>query len=872
MTLDANGLRHAFTRYFVERGHVALPAAPLIPHDPSVMFTIAGMVQFKPYFLGLQTPPAPRATTVQPCFRMVDIDLVGTTSRHATFFEMLGNFSFGDYFKEQVIPFAWEFVTDVLGFDPDRLWVTVHESDVDASGIWSDSTGVLPGRIQQMGADNFWQMGDTGPCGPCSEIYYDRGPLYGDEGGPANGSDERYIEIWNLVFMQFDKASDGRLSDLPTKNIDTGAGMERMLTLIQGVESVFETDLVRPIVEEASRITGHKMGESPANDIALRILADHARSMTMLVSDGVFPSNEGRGYTLRRIIRRAVMRAHQLGVQELVAPLLVSSATESLKIAYPKLGHNEDFVQTVVAHEEEAFRRTIRSGALLIEEELKNGSTTLDGEVAFKLHDTFGFPIDLTIEYASERGVEVDRRGFDEAMHQQRIRARRAGRTSAGTDDAAGTWRWLLDENGPTNFVGYAESRNAARVLGVVVRNDAETFENFEGEGVPLGSRLIDVVLDSTPFYAEGGGQIGDSGFIRSAAATMRVLNTSPAAEGLIRHSGYLVSGDLVDGEEVIAEIDEERRSAIRRNHTATHLLQYALRRVLGAHVKQQGSLVAPDRLRFDFNHFGPLGHNERREIEHLVNQEIISDHSVHTYETSKREAEEAGAIAFFGDKYGETVRVVEAGESSVELCGGTHVDALGMIGPFRILSEGSIGANTRRIEASTGTVALMGYQSDRDLVEQSAATLKTTPSELEFALSKLLDHQRELEEEIHTLRSQHLRDEAGTLSSRAVDGVLVARRDGLDPNSLRELALSIRNLGVERIALAGTPEGERVSIVVALSKGSTLDAKGVAAVGARLVGGGGGGTPDLATAGGRDVNQIGDALEAIEALLRDGQ
>ena len=870
MTLDANGLRHAFTRFFVERGHVALPAAPLIPHDPSVMFTIAGMVQFKPYFLGLQTPPTPRATTVQPCFRMVDIDLVGTTSRHATFFEMLGNFSFGDYFKDQVIPYAWEFVTEILGFEADRLWVTVHESDTDASDIWQESTGVLPGRIQKMGADNFWKMGDTGPCGPCSEIYYDRGPTYGEDGGPANGSEERYIEIWNLVFMQFDQALDGSLSDLPRKSIDTGAGMERMLTMLQGVESVFETDLVRPIVEEASRLTGHKMGESPAVDVALRILADHARSMTMLVSDGVFPSNEGRGYTLRRVIRRAVMRAHQLGMQDVVAPHLVSSATESLKVAYPRLEHNESFVQTIVAHEEEAFRKTIRSGTLLIEEELKKGAKTIDGDVAFKLHDTFGFPIDLTIEYATERGVEVDRTRFDEAMQQQRERARLAGRLGASTDDSASTWRWLLDENGPTNFVGYAEGRNAARVLGVVERDDAESFENFEGERVPAGSVLIDVVLDSTPFYAEGGGQIGDSGFIRASSATMRVLNTTVATEGLTRHSGYLLEGELVDGDEVIAEIDEERRNSIRRNHTATHLLQDALRRVLGEHVKQQGSLVAPDRLRFDFSHFGPLDQDERREIERIVNQEIIGDHSVHIYETSKREAEEAGAIAFFGDKYGETVRVVEAGDSSVELCGGTHVDALGMIGPFRILSEGSIGANTRRIEAATGTVALSSFQEDRDLVERSAAALKTPPGELELALAKLVEHLDELEEEIHVLRAQRLGDEAKTLATSAVDGVLVARRDLLEPNELRELALLIRNLGVDRIGLAGTPEGERVAIVVAFAKETDLNAKEVAGAGAKLVGGGGGGTPQLGTAGGRDVAQIDAALSAIESALRE--
>ncbi len=603
-------------------------------------------------------------------------------------------------------------------------------------------------------------------------------------------------------------------------------------------------------------------------DVALRILADHARAMTMLVSDGVFPSNEGRGYTLRRVIRRAVMRAHQLGVQDLVTPLLVASATASLKNAYSKLERSEDFVQTVVAHEEEAFRRTLRSGTLLIEEELKKGAQTIDGDVAFKLHDTFGFPIDLTIEYASERGVEVDRNGFDHAMQLQRERARLAGRLSNRAEDSDNPSRRLADEFGPTNFVGYAEYRNAARVLGVFSRDDIETFENFEGEAVPKGSKLVDVILDTTPFYAEGGGQIGDTGFIRAAAATMRILNTTAAMDGLTRHSGFLVEGDLNPGDEVIAEIDQDRRDSIRRNHTATHLLQDALRQVLGGHVKQQGSLVAPDRLRFDFSHFGPLSQDERTEIERLVNREIISDRSVHIYEASKREAEEAGAIAFFGDKYGEIVRVVEAGASSIELCGGTHVDALGMIGLFRILSEGSIGANTRRIEAVTGTAALLSFQGDRDLVERSAAALKTSAGDLELAIAKLVERQSELEEEIHSLRAQRLGDEAKTLAARAAGGVLVARRDRLDPNEMRELALLVRNLGVDQIVIAGTPEGERVAIVVALVNAGTLNAKEVAGMGARLVGGGGGGTPELATAGGRDVTRIDDALSAMGAML----
>lgn len=868
MTLDANGLRQAFTRFFVERQHLALPGASLVPNDPSLMFTIAGMVPFKPYFLGEQTPPAPRITTIQPSFRMVDIDLIGTTSRHATFFEMLGNFSFGDYFKDLAIPFAWEFVTEVLGFDPDRLWVTVHEGDEDAAEIWRETAGISAERIQKMGADNFWQMGETGPCGPSSEIYFDRGPEYGDGGGPAHGSDARFIEIWNLVFMQYELASDGSLHDLPRKNIDTGAGFERILALLQGVDSVFATDVMQPVVDEAQRLTGQRLGQSEKSDVALRILADHARSMTMLISDGVFPSNEGRGYTLRRVIRRAVMRAYQLGVEEIVTPQLVGVVVQTMKSAYPKLERNESFVETIVAHEEEAFRKTLRSGTLLIEEELNKGANVIDGDVAFKLHDTFGFPIDLTVEFAAEKGVTVDRAGFDSAMEDQRNRARLAGRSAKSHHGGQEHWKDLLDRFGPTNFVGYNEQRVAARVLDVVVRDDQASFANFEGERAPEASELVDVVLDTTSFYAEGGGQIGDSGSIRGATGTMRVLDTSRAIEGLTRHTGYFTDGSLEPDADVVAEIDVERRTSIRRNHTATHLLQHALREVLGEHVKQQGSLVAPDRLRFDFSHFAGLGPDERNRVEQMVNAQILSDEPVHTYESSKTDAEASGAIANFGDKYGEVVRVVEAGDRSVELCGGTHVDALGMIGPFHIVSEGSIGANTRRIEAITGMTALREELAQRELIEKSAAMLRTQPGELEEAITRLIDRQHELEDELRSLRASQIGDEAGERSKDAVNGALVFRRDHLDANELRELALAIKSQGVQRLAIVGTPDGQKVALVVALAKGLGLDAKEIAGEAAKIVGGGGGGSSELATAGGRDVTKIDESVARLTALL----
>ena len=871
MSFDAAQLREAFTRFFVERGHVALPAAGLIPHDPSVLFTIAGMVQFKPYFTGEQTPPVPRATTVQPSFRMVDIDIIGTTARHATFFEMLGNFSFGDYFKETAIPLAWEFVTGVLGLDPARLWITVHESDTDAGGIWHDSVGVPAERIQKMGEDNFWKMGDTGPCGPSSEIYYDRGPEFGAEGGPAHGGEDRYVEIWNLVFMQYERHTDGTLTELPRKNIDTGAGLERIAMLTEGVANVFETSLVAPILEVAASRTGIVPGTSESGDVALRILADHARAMTMLISDGVFPTNDGRGYVLRRVIRRAVLRAVQAGVTSLITPELCAAVIDVLGGAYPKLVRDRSLVETVVTHEEEAFRRTLRAGTTLFEEALAAGGA-ITGEVAFRLHDTYGFPIDLTTEMASAAGAAVDREGFESQMDAQRARARGSARTTGGDGGLAEAARAVLEEFGPSEFVGYQLEAAEARVLAVHHREGGADFVNEDGESLPQGSVLVDVFLDRTPFYAEGGGQVGDTGRISGATGVFRVLDTRVATEGLSRHTGYFESGSLEPGAEVYAEIDSARRQAIRRNHTATHLLHAALRKVLGEHVQQQGSLVAPDRLRFDFSHFSALTRDELEEITALVNAEVLADEPVRNYETSRAAAEESGAMAFFGDKYGEIVRVVEAGGASVELCGGTHVGATGMIGPIRIVSEASIGANTRRIEATTGARSLAEIQRVEHLLEEIAETLRTTTAELPEAVARLLERQGSLEDELRRLRGAKVRDEAAELGASAVDGVVVARRDGIDPAALRELALAVREQpGVEAVGMIGAPEQNKVALVVATIPGAGLDARPIAGEVARLVGGGGGGSPELATAGGRDTAGIDGALERLGVLLRKG-
>jgi alanyl-tRNA synthetase len=873
MTLDADGLRSAFTGFFIERGHVLVPSAGLIPHHPlAPMFTNAGMNQFLPYFVGEERAPFPRATSVQRCVRVRgkhdDVELIGRTTRHGSFFEMLGNFSFGDYFKREAIAFAWDFLTETLGMDPTRLWVTVHYDDDDAAAIWEDEIGIPAERLQRMGEDNFWEMADTGPCGPCSEIYYDRGEAFGEPGGPANGGEERYLEIWNLVFMQYSRQADGSLEPLPSPNIDTGAGLERILTVLEDAPSVWETTLIAPLVASAAAAVGATYGASFEDDVALRVIADHARTMSFLISDGVFPSNEGRGYVLRRIIRRAVLRAQRFSPSALVLPQVVETVIAEMGGTYPALVRDAELLATTIAHEEEAFRRTLRQGSALIEDVLAAGSTTIPGDVAFRLHDTFGFPIELTTELARERGVDVDLAAFELEMEAQRTRARQARKAGTGQGDELGVWREVLAEFGPTRFVGYQTLSDEARVLAVVER-DVDNFASYEGEKPPAGSPLFDVVLDETPFYAEGGGQIGDTGYLDSESGRFRVLDTTTAIEGLRRHTGYFEGEPFEPGTLVSASVDEMRRASIRRNHTATHLLQAALRKVLGEHVTQRGSQVAPDRLRFDFSHFSALSDDEVDEVERFVNEAVLRDEVVRTSETSKVEAEGRGAIAFFDEKYGDIVRVVEAGDVSIELCGGTHVSALGTIGAFRITSETSVGANTRRIFATTGAGSLAVFHDEQLALRQAAESLRTTPEELPEALARSLEHQRQLEAELSRLRADHLGADAKTLVGQAVEGRVVARRDGLDPGELRELAMRIRDAPeVAAVGLLGTPDGVKVALVVAVAKGDSRDAKAIASEVAKLVGGGGGGSAELATAGGRDVGAIDAALVTLESLL----
>jgi alanyl-tRNA synthetase len=853
--MDANELRAAFTGFFAAREHEVVPSASLIPHDPTVLFTIAGMVPFKPYFLGDEPAPWPRATTVQKCFRTNDIDVVGHTRRHCTFFEMLGNFSFGDYFKELAVPYAWELVTEVLGIDPDRLWVTVHHSDDEAAEIWADAVGVPAERIQRMGEDNFWQMGETGPCGPCSEIYFDKGERDGAGGGPAHGGAERYVEIWNLVFMQFNRAADGSLTELPKKNIDTGAGLERILPVVSGTDSIFDTDVLAPLIETAAELTGAQYGCDEADDVALRVMADHGRAMTMLVADGVIPSNDGRGYVLRRVIRRAVLAARRAGARKLVTPALAETTARIMGTAYPNVADEIEIVRDVLEREESGFDRTLRTGLTLLEGALDEvraaRGSVLPGETAFRLHDTHGFPIELTEELARDAGMSVDRAAYEAHMDEQRRRARLAAKTPAGADELA--YRALYDSVGPTRFVGRSPEHYAlhAQVVGVLA-------------GAEPG--MVELFLDRTPFYAEGGGQVGDTGTIVTETGRAEVVDTVAALPGLTAHRAR-VTGEIYVGQDALAAIDGARREAIRRNHTGTHLLHAALREVLGEHVRQQGSLVAPDRLRFDFSHRGAPAREELDAVSDLANQDVLTDEQVVTMEVAKSEADRMGAVAFFGDKYGDVVRVVRAGPHSLELCGGTHVDALGMVGPVSIVSEGSIGSNTRRIEAVTGTATIARLRGRERLVAQAAALLKVEPDGLVDALERLVERERAEARELARLRESVLGAEAAALAAGAEGGVVVARRDGRTPDELRALAQAARGHGLRAVALGGVLDGARVAIAVAT--GGDPDAAAVVRQVGAVVGGGGGGSPTLALAGGRDASRLDQALAEARRLLQ---
>ncbi len=849
--MEAAHLRSTFLDYFERNGHHLVPSASLIPHDPTLLFTVAGMVPFKQYFTGEEPAPYDRAVSIQKCFRAPDIDIIGTTRRHLTFFEMMGNFSFGDYFKEGAIQFAWTLITEGLGLDPEQLWITVHESDDEAAALWRDLIGVRPERIQRLDEDNFWTMGEVGPCGPCSEIFVDKGPAFGEGGGPAVNDGDRFVEIWNLVFMQYEKSLGGTLSDLPKKSIDTGAGFERVLSILNGVDSVFATDLFAPLLETASRTVGVTYGAREDSDVAIRRIAEHGRAMTMLVADGVLPSNEGRGYVLRRIIRRAVLAARRSGSEARMTAALVDATVEKMGGAYPVLVKDRELIVEVLEREEASFARTLRTGLSLLERASQEvnaaGSTIFPGDVAFRLHDTHGFPIELTDEIVGEAGQRVARDDFDAAMSEQRARARANAKTLRLADDAQ--YKALIDQFGATEFVGRDVSRYSVETTIVAV---------LAGE-----NGVSELFIDSTPFYAESGGQVGDVGTIVTESGRFEVTDTQSVAGGLVAHRGRL-TGELVAGQVAVATIDGERREATRRNHTATHLLHAGLRRVLGDHVRQQGSYVGPDRLRFDFSHAQGLRVEEAGEILTMVNTDVVTNATVDTIQTTKREAETMGAVAFFGDKYGERVRVVRAGTHSLEFCGGTHVDRLGDIGQIQLVSESSIGANTRRIEAVSGLGAFQRASEIERTLNAVASILKTSLDDVVPAMERVVERQRDVERELASLRQSQLARFADELHAESPGDLVVARVDGFGGEQLRTLAQDLQRRGRRAAIVVGEHDGK---VAIAVASDESLDAAATVKSLAQLVGGGGGGSARVALAGGRNPEGIDAVLVAAKNL-----
>ena len=860
----SNELRQAFLDYFRKRGHEVVASSSLVPgNDPTLLFTNSGMVQFKDVFLGADTRPYTRAVTSQRCVRAGgkhnDLENVGYTARHHTFFEMLGNFSFGDYFKREAIAFAWEFLTREMGLARNRMWITVFEDDDEAADIWRRDIGIESSRIVRCAEkDNFWSMGDIGPCGPCSEVFYDHGPEVA--GGPPGSPDEdgdRFVEIWNLVFMQFNRDADGNIVRLPKPSVDTGMGLERAAAVLQGVHGNYEIDLFRNLIRRAAELTRIKdLGEK-----SLRVIADHIRSCAFLIVDGVLPSNEGRGYVLRRIIRRAIRHGHRLGMREPFFCRLATDLESEMGRAYPELAERRELVERILRQEEERFATTLDQGMRVFEEELTvlRGSA-VPGEVVFRLYDTFGFPVDLVTDVARERGLTVDYEGFEREMDAQRERARSASRF--------GTVREPQQEaEGESEFTGYDRLRDKARITGLYVDDRPVGAIGPEDHGA--------VVLERTPFYPEGGGQVGDRGLLHGPGWCFEVSDTRSSANAIV-HYGVATEGGVRLGDEVEASVDGAARHDTARNHSATHLLHAALREVLGTHVQQQGSLVAPDRLRFDFSHFEPLGPNARREIERLVNTWILDNVEVRTEVMPLDDALERGAIAFFEERYESNVRVLAIGDVSLELCGGTHVVRSGEMGLFKIVSETGIAAGVRRIEAVTGAGALSWVSALEEREARMMALMKSDAENLEDRVGRVVARARELERELEKVRSRLAVQEGETLLGRAVDveglQVLAARCEAEGPKALREILDRVRSRIDHGLVVLGSVDGEKVNLVAGVSGDLTerIQAGPLVNFVAGQVGGKGGGRPEMAQAGGNDPSNLEPALESVAGWVRE--
>jgi alanyl-tRNA synthetase len=890
--MNSSEIARRFLTYFAERDHTVVPSASLIASDPTLLLVNAGMVPFKPYFLGQTEPPYPRATSVQKCIRTPDIDEVGKTTRHGTFFQMCGNFSFGDYFKERAIPLAWGLSTTSvedggLGFDADRLWVSIYLDDDEAFGIWRDAVGVPEDRIVRRGkADNYWSMGVAGPCGPDSELFYDRGPAYGPEGGP-DASEERFVEFWNLVFMQYERGEGTGKDDyeilgpLPKKNIDTGLGLERTAMILQGVGNLYEIDQVRPILAKAAEITGTRYREAHDADVRLRVVADHVRSALMLIGDGVTPSNEGRGYVLRRILRRAVRSMRLLGFQEPALPLLLPVARDCMAPSYPEVARDFDRIQTCANAEEQAFRHTLRAGTAMLDvavaETKQTGRAQLSGDKAFQLHDTFGFPIELTLEMAEEQGIAVDEEGFRRLMAEQRARGKRDAQAKKTGPVDTSVWRSAA-ETGRSEFTGYQEVVRESRVSAIV---GPEGLLTAAGEGDD-----VELILDVTPFYAEGGGQQPDWGRITINApgheAELQVVDVQSPLPGLIAHRVTILHGEVRPGDPAFAEVDVQRRASISRSHSATHLLHAGLRRQLGDSAAQAGSLNAPGRLRFDFNTPSAVPHSVLADVEDEINEVLLRDLEVRWFVTDQDEARRLGAIAMFGEKYGERVRIVEIGDYSRELCGGTHVPRSSIIGMVKLVGEASIGAGVRRVEGVVGLDAFRFLAREHVLVNQLASEFKSPPDQLPERIAAILDRLKAAEKELDRLRAAAVLASASKLAAAAenVNGVQVVLAEvpgGVSGTELRALAVDVRarlRPSEPAVVLLVSPAADGgASFVAAINDAGQARGFGASELIKRfapVLGARGGGKPDLAQGAGGDAAQLPAALAAVRAAVAE--
>ena len=868
-----NELREMFLSFFESKGHLRLPSFSLVPqNDKSILLINAGMTPMKPWFKGEEEPPRRRVCTCQKCIRTGDIENVGKTARHGTYFEMLGNFSFGDYFKHEAIAWSWEFLTEVVGLEPDRLYPSIYLNDDEAFDIWNKEVGIPAERIFRFGKeDNFWEHG-SGPCGPCSEIYYDRGPEWGcGKPGCTVGCDcDRYIEVWNVVFSQFDNDGEGHYTELKQKNIDTGMGLERLACVSQNVASLFDVDTVMNITNKVSEITGAKYEQSDKIDVSLRVITDHIRSATFMICDGVLPSNEGRGYVLRRLLRRAARHGKLLGVDHPFLYEVCDTVVHENEGHYPELRERQAYITKVIRTEEENFAKTLDAGMKIYDDMLSahkaQGETVFSGADAFKLYDTYGFPIDLTVEMAEEAGMTVDQEGFKALMEEQKVRARKAR-------EALGDLGWAGIEFGKdmpaTEFVGYDRSSEQGRVLALVADGELRDELAQGVEGI--------LVLDQTPFYAEMGGQVGDHGTIQGPNGTFQVTDVQKNKGGKFMHSGKVVSGTLSVGETVTASIDVERRKAIMRAHSATHLLDAALKKVLGDHVHQAGSLVEPDRLRFDFTHFEAITPEQLAQIDKLVNDAILEGYPVATEVLPIEEAKKKGAVAMFGEKYGETVRVVEMSDFSVEFCGGTHVDNTAKAGPFRIKSESSVASGVRRIEATCGKLSLKAMESSQGVLSRAAQFLKTAPSGLLERMEQQANEMKQLRQALEKFKAEASLGEARQFlaSAKTVKDlhVLATTRSGVDTAELRTMGDFLRDKDPKAVAVIASINGEKITFLAVCGKEAV--ARGIKAGDlvrhvSAICGGKGGGKPDSAMGGGSDPLKVDDALASVDDFVSE--